>query len=188
MGSPGGQPILEWYGGQAASGLPAGPDVLWPLASISKLYTAAIIMALIERGELALELPAYVWVPELEDERRAITIRHLLTHTSGLLYEPPEMIALFQQRASLEELVEPAFSEALLFAPGSRIAYSDLAYAVLGLVAERAGGRSFPELLRTLVLEPAGLEKTFCPLPRSEARRAHRRCNRRRTTVGDVRR
>ena len=50
----GGRWTLEWYGGEAAPGLPAGPHVLWPLASVSKLYTAATVLALVKRGFLSL--------------------------------------------------------------------------------------------------------------------------------------
>src|SRR5436190_21230377 len=53
----GGEHVAEWYGGDANAGLPSGPDVLWPLASLSKLYTAAATMALVERGVLLLNTP-----------------------------------------------------------------------------------------------------------------------------------
>ncbi len=161
----GGRRVLEWYGGEAAPALPAGPGVLWPLASVSKLYTAATILALVERGILTLGTTVASILPEFdEDERRTITVRHLLTHTSGIPYEPADMELLLQQQLPLDEVIEAAFTEPLDFAPGSRIGYSDLGYALLGVLAERVTGRPFPELMREFVLLPAGLHETHFPL------------------------
>lgn len=161
----GGQLALEWYGGEAAPGLPAGPRVLWPLASVSKVYTAATVLALVERGFLSLDSKVASFLPEFDSEdRRAITVRHLLTHTSGLPYEPLDMESLLRQALPLDELIEAAFTEPLVFPPGSQIGYSDLGYAVLGVLAERVTGQDFPELVRVSVLEPAGLKDTFFPL------------------------
>ncbi len=168
----GGQLVLEWYGGEAAPGLPAGPRTLWPLASLTKLYTAATIMALVERGVLTLGTPVRAVLPEFDgDGREAVTIRHLLTHTSGLLYEPEDMETLLRQQLPLDELVEAAFSAPLQFQPGTQVSYSDLGYAIAGLAAEEAAGRPFPALVRELVLEPAGLRETYFPLPPEEAGR-----------------
>ncbi len=168
----GGSMVLEWYGGEGAPGLPAGPEVLWPLAAVSKLYTATAILALVERGLLTLGMTAASILPEFdEDERRAITVRHLLTHTSGVPYEPVDMETLLQQQLPLDELIEAAFTEPLDFAPGSRIGYSDLGYAVLGMVAERVTGRPFPEVVQEFVLMPAGLHATHFPLQGEENER-----------------
>ncbi|GBD16514.1 Esterase EstB [bacterium HR26] len=171
----GGQLVLEWYGGEAAPSLPAGPETLWPLASITKLYTAATIMALVERGVLTLGTPVRAVLPEFDgDGREAVTIHHLLTHTSGLLYEPEDMETLLRQQLPLDELVEAAFSEPLQFQPGTQVSYSDLGYAIAGMAAEEAAGRPFPALVRELVLEPAGLRETYFPLPPDEAGRLAR--------------
>lgn len=165
-----GQLLLEWYGGRAASNLEAEPDVLWPLASISKVYTATTIMALVERGVVTLNLPVASVVEEFDDEeRRSITIRHLLTHTAGVPYEAPDIEALLRQRLPLDELLEAGLSQPLDFVPGTRIGYSDLGYGLLAVVAERVTGRAFPELVREFVLEPAGLTDTWFPVPDSES-------------------
>src|SRR5580700_8946472 len=74
-----GQKILEYYAGEAAPGLASGPDVLWPIASISKVYTAAMIMRLVEEGVLTLNLPVCEILPTFWSEVR---LRHLLTHTA----------------------------------------------------------------------------------------------------------
>src|SRR5437764_466151 len=82
----GGEQVAEWYGGQAAEGLASGPNVLWPLASASKLYTAAAVMALVERGVLMVGMPVQTILPDFTgDGRDEITLKHLLTHTSGII-------------------------------------------------------------------------------------------------------
>ena len=165
-----GERVLEWYGGQAAPGVGAGPDILWPLASISKVFTASTIMALVERGLLTLSMPIATVLDELDDEeRRAITIRHLLTHTAGVPYEAPDIETLLRQRLPLDELLEVGLDQPLDFVPGTRVGYSDLGYGILALVAERVTGRAFATLVREFVIEPAGLTDTWFPLPDSDA-------------------
>src|SRR6186713_2934101 len=70
-----GQLVLEHYEGIAGPGEQADPDTLWPLASISKLYAAATIMRLIERGELALNMTARSVLPRLHGGKEVITLR-----------------------------------------------------------------------------------------------------------------
>jgi len=167
-----GEPLGEWYAGEAAPGLPSGPDVLWPLASISKLYTAAAVMALVEDGLLTLSLPVHRVLPAFTgDGREAVTLRHLLTHSSGLIYESPRMEALLTGRASLDTIVDEAYGHPLRFPPGERIAYSDYGIALAARVASAVAGMPFPEIVRRRVLEPAGLRGTFFPTPPAEQRR-----------------
>ena len=168
------------HGGQVAArvvgtmvpGRPAGPNTLWPLASITKLYTAATVMALVERGELALTTHVRRLLPAFTgDGRERITVRHLLTHTSGLIYEPAEMEQLLLARATLDDVAAVAYREPLRHPPGTCHEYSDLGYALLGRVAAVATGQAFPDLVRDLVLVPAGLSETFFPPPVAERTR-----------------
>lgn len=162
----GGRLVAEGYWGQARPEQAAGPDILWPLASISKLYTAAAVMALVERGELTLSQPVSRFLPELAGEgREAITLRQLLTHTSGLIYESPQMEQVLLRHTPLDGILDEAYGHPLLFAPGAGYSYSDFGIGLAGRVAARAAGTPFPELVRELVLDPAGLEQTFMPPP-----------------------
>jgi CubicO group peptidase (beta-lactamase class C family) len=157
-----GAPIATHFAGQAAPGAAAGPQTLWPLASITKLYTAAAVLSLVERGVLALSTPVRRVLPAFDgDGRERITLRHLLTHTSGLIYESPEWERLLIAQTPLEEIVDEVYRAPLRFAPGEGQAYSDLGFGLLGRVAATAAGRPFPELVCELVIEPAGLEETF---------------------------
>lgn len=158
-----------WFVGQAGPGLAAGPDVLWPLASISKVYTAATVMALVERGELTLSRPVHHLLPDFRGEgREAVRLWHLLTHTSGLPYESAQMAARLRDRTPLSAIVDEAYTEPLRFAPGTRIAYSDYGFALAARVAEAAAGVPFPRLMQRLLLEPAGLRQTYFPPTRAE--------------------
>src|SRR4051794_34492837 len=164
--------VFEHYAGLAAPGRAADPQTLWDLASIGKGYTAATIIALVERGELTFSRPVAAWLPACHgDGREQITLRHLLTHTSGLDGEAPEVLRLSDANAPLEAIVTAALNAPLCFQPGTDRRYSNIGSAVAAHVAALATGTPFPELLRTLVLDPAGLQNTFRPVPPAEAGR-----------------
>lgn len=167
-----GKLVIEHYEGLAAPGQPAGVETLWPLASISKLYTAAMIVRLIELGELTLSTRIRAILPRMDGEGKdRITLRQLLTHTAGFIYESPEMQRLLMEQTPLVDIVDEAYERPLVFQPGSDQLYSDLGFAVAGRVATVAMQRDFAELVRELVLEPAGLSDTFMPPSRGEDER-----------------
>jgi beta-lactamase class C len=162
----GGEVALEHYAGDAGPGNPAAPETLWPIASISKLYTATMIMRLVEQGELTLITRAGTILPRFDgDGKERITLRQLLTHTSGLQYEPPELPRLLAAQTPIEEMVDVAYALPLDYPPGTDQHYSDLGYGVAGRLAAVAMETDFPSLIRELVLEPVGLTDTFLPAP-----------------------
>lgn len=159
-----GELVAERHWGQAAPGRPAGPNTLWPLASISKLYAAAAVMALVERGELTLGTPVRTLLPEFDGGgREQVTLRHLLTHTSGLIYESPEMEAVLRRQTPVEAIIDEAYAHPLQFSPGTKFSYSDFGIALAGRMAAVAAGLPFPEVVRRFVLEPGHLHQTFMP-------------------------
>lgn len=163
-----GQPIFEHFAGCARADLDAGPAVLWPVASISKLYTAAAIMRQVERGQITLGIRVSTVLPSFSGGgRESITLRQLLTHTSGLPYESPQMADRLSARVSIDEIFDEACSLDLKFQPGTSQLYSDLGYAVAGRLAASVAGRAFEELVYAEVLQPAGLAETYIPPPAS---------------------
>jgi CubicO group peptidase (beta-lactamase class C family) len=156
------EPLLRHFAGNAGPGLPAGQEVLWPLASITKLFTAAAVMRLAELGELTVNTPVWSILPGFTDEgREDVRVRHLITHTSGLPYESPAMGKLLADHTSTDGLIDEAYVAPFLFAPGTRFQYSDYAYGLAGRVVATVAGMPFPDAVRRLVLEPMGLENTF---------------------------
>jgi serine-type D-Ala-D-Ala carboxypeptidase len=167
-----GAQVLDWSAGNARDGVAANSSTLWPLASISKVYTAAVVMALVERGELSLGTTVTSVLPKFTgDGRDSVTIRHLMTHTSGLIYESPEMEKLLIQQTPYDEMVDEAYTHPLLFEPGSKLSYADYNFAIAGRVCSVVTGKPFPDLVRDLVLEPGGLHDTYMPPPEAEYER-----------------
>lgn len=158
--------VIEHYAGAVAPGLAAGPTVLWPIASISKLYTAAMITRLIEQGILTFNTLVHQVIPRyVGGGREEVRLRHLLTHTAGLIYESPEMTARLIAQTPMRGLIDEALAAELTFPPGSALAYGDNNYLVAGHLAEMATGQPFATLVEELVIRPMGLRNTFMPPP-----------------------
>src|SRR4051794_7279342 len=159
-----GQLVVEHYEGFAGPGRDAGPKTLWPLASISKLYTAAMLVRMVELGELTLSTRIQSVLPRMKGEgRERISLRQLLTHTAGLIYESPDMPKLMERQTPLATIVDEVYERPLAYAPGSDQLYSDLGYALAGRVGCVVAQDEFDHLVRELVLEPAGLADTYFP-------------------------
>ena len=139
------------------------------LASMSKAYSGAIALALASRGELRLDDTIGEWLPGVLPLAERVTVREALQHVSGLpdYIKDPEFIAELmrdprQYMAPLELLSFVADDE-LEFEPGTEYAYSDTDNVVVALIAERASGLSYEQLLERYVYAPVGLEQTSLP-------------------------
>jgi CubicO group peptidase (beta-lactamase class C family) len=139
------------------------PDTKFHFASMGKMFTAIAIGQLVQAGRLSFDdtlarvLPEY---PQLDHARR-ITIRHLLSHRSGLgsLFDD----ARFDRRrdyGSLLALVSAVADKQLAFEPGTRWAYSNEGYEVLGAVIEKVSGMRYADYVRTHIFAPAGMTST----------------------------
>lgn len=140
----------------------AGPATNYRLASVSKQFTAAAILLLAQDGKLGIDDPARKWLPSLPAVAKPITLRHLLTHTSGVLDYEDLMADPYDGQihdAGVLDLL--AKEHRLYFAPGSRYRYSNSGYALLALVVERASGLSFPDYLRQRIFQPLGMADTL---------------------------
>lgn len=143
-----------------------GPDTIYRIGSMTKSFTAAIILQLAAQGSLRLDDPITVHLPGYPTHGKAITLRHLLTHTSGI--KGYTELDAFWKRASepipREELVRLFAAEPLDFDPGTRWAYSNSGYYLLGLVIEAVTGRPYADAVQDLVTRPLGLDRTgYCP-------------------------
>lgn len=134
-------------------------DTLYDLASLTKVVVTTTLAAqLVERALLALDEPASARLPDFRATLgNGVTVGHLLDHSSGL----PAHLPLYLDTAGPAAYRASLAQVALEAAPGTRIAYSDLGFLVLGLLLEQAGGAGLEELARTSVLGPLGLRDTL---------------------------
>jgi CubicO group peptidase (beta-lactamase class C family) len=132
-------------------------------------------MSLVERGQITLNTLVCSVLPEFAGEgREEVRLRHLLTHTSGLIYESPVMEQRLKNQTPLDALIAEALQAPLRFKPGSNVAYADYNTLVAGHMVEVATGTPLSELVRTLVLEPMNLRDTFFPTPPQQQARVAR--------------
>ncbi len=139
-----------------ASGARAEAETPYLIGSLSKQITAAAIYKLETQGKLALGDPISRFLPGVPDDKKAITIDHLVHHTSGLVYLAG---GLFDS-ISTDSMVRAVLASKLDFEPGARYQYSNPGYNLLGAIIERASGRTHNDYLRRELFEPAGMTQT----------------------------
>src|SRR5699024_4502117 len=143
-------------------------DVLYGVGSISKTYTAVLMMTLVEEGKVDLDQPVTTYLPEftMADPRyEDITVRMLLNHSSGLMGSAGPSSFLFGDGAhdASDDLLERLSTQTLQADPGAYSVYSNDSYTLAQLVIEAASGMDYGAYLREAVIEPLGLENTFVP-------------------------
>lgn len=155
--------IHETCGGLAdtLNGLSCTPDTRFQLASVSKQFTAAAVLLLVDRGIVSPDDPVARWLPDCPFSWESITVHQLLCHSSGLGHwedypeirlnewrAPADVLAAFQQRAPY-------------FRPGTAFRYSSPGYVVLAHVVERASNQRYTTFLHEALFAPLGLSRTF---------------------------
>jgi CubicO group peptidase (beta-lactamase class C family) len=141
--------------------IPATPATNYRLASMTKQFTAASILLLAEEGRLTLDDAARKWLPSLPAATNDITLRHLLTHTSGLIdYEDliPEGTTQQVHDADVLRLLEA--ENRTYFAPGTQYRYSNSGYSLLSLIVARCSGEDFAKFLRERIFKPLQMQNT----------------------------
>jgi CubicO group peptidase (beta-lactamase class C family) len=129
-------------------------DAMFLLGSISKPVSVTALMTLFERDEFQLDDPVKKFLPQFVGDRRDdVTIRHLLTHVSGLPDQLPENNELRRKHAPLSAFVEHAVRTPLQFVPGSKYQYSSMAILLAARVAERISGADIRTLVERAVFD-----------------------------------
>jgi CubicO group peptidase (beta-lactamase class C family) len=157
-----GKPVIRKAYGLAnvEAGVQATPATNYRLASVTKQFTAAAILALADDGKLSLDDSAKKWLPSLPQGH--VTIRQLLTHTSGLIdYEDVIPEGTTEQLLDADVLRLLESQNRTYFEPGSKYQYSNSGYALLALIVEKASGMSFANFLRERIFLPLGMQNTF---------------------------
>jgi CubicO group peptidase (beta-lactamase class C family) len=136
-------------------------DAMFLLASISKTISIATVMTLFDEGLFRLEDPVQNFIPEFQKEgREKITMRHLMTHVSGLPDQLPENAKLRSQHTPLSGFVDAAIRTPLLFSPGARYSYSSMAILLATEIARRISGKSIAELTQERIYGPLKMTRS----------------------------
>jgi CubicO group peptidase (beta-lactamase class C family) len=162
-----GRIVLERAYGMAdlEHGIPNAPATIFEAGSVSKQFTAAAIMLLVQQGRVTLDDDIRQYVPEIPDYGTPIRIRHLLNHTSGLR-DWGSVAAIGgwsrSQRTHTHEHVVDILSRqrGLNYTPGAEYSYSNSGYNLAAVIVERVSGISFAEFSRRYIFEPLGLVDT----------------------------
>ena len=150
-----------------AFAVPMRADTRFRIASITKLFTATIILQLAEEGRIRLDQPVRTYLPDITGGARDATIRQLLNHTSGIAqYDRvasleqalTEGVPNYQRPMTPEAMVKVCCEGALASRPGSKFDYNNADYLLLGRIIERLDGRPYEAALKARLLEPLGLK------------------------------
>jgi CubicO group peptidase (beta-lactamase class C family) len=146
--------------------VPARPNTVYRIASISKPIAATAVMQLVERGRVNLDDTVQKYVPAFPVKgEQTMTVRHLMTHTSGIRhYREGEMESRDAYR-TIADALRIFKDDPLLFEPGTKYSYSTYAYNLLAGVVESASGLSYEQYLNQHVWGPAGMTATYFDYP-----------------------
>jgi serine beta-lactamase-like protein LACTB len=138
----------------------AGGDTVYRVGSVSKPVTALALMMLVEQGKLDLDAPITDYLPEFQPANpfgKKITLRQMLSHHSGLVREAPVGNYFDDSNPGLAKMVASLSKTGLVFAPETRISYSNAAVATAGYVLERTQKEPFAKYMQRVLLEPLGM-------------------------------
>ncbi|MCU0382910.1 MAG: beta-lactamase family protein, partial [Cyclobacteriaceae bacterium] len=140
----------------------ANNESLYRIGSISKTYTATLILMLKEKGKLSLTDKLSAWFPDIKNADQ-ITVEHLLRHRSGLFNFTNELnfAQWMTQPIKQEELLQKIIQYTPNFKPGEKFEYSNTNYFLLALIAEKQSSKKYHQLLHDLICKPLKLKRTF---------------------------
>jgi len=147
--------------------VPAVPDTVFRIASMTKQFTAVAVLMLAEQGKLRLEDEITKFLPDYPTHGSRITITHLLGHQSGIYdyADLPEIADGMRQDVTLDELIAMFKDRPLDFEPGTQMAYSSSGYILLGAIIEKVSGQSYADFIEQRVFKPAGMTHSLYENP-----------------------
>jgi D-alanyl-D-alanine carboxypeptidase len=142
------------------AGKPLEPEHVLRIGSVTKQFTAAAVMLLVESGKVSLDDEIGKYVPSYN--RAGVTVQRLLSHTAGVpsYTDRPGWIGRMAQDLGPEQILASFKDLPLEFAPGQRWRYSNSGYYLLGLLIEKVSGQSYPQFLATHIFQPLGMKHT----------------------------
>jgi len=167
---------------------PFRTNTLCWIASVTKPVTVAAAMTLMDEGKLSLDDPVEKYLPEFREQadangvHYAVTVRHLMTHTAGIVNDPPTRPrGVWAIGGALEDswltatdhagIVRAIAQSPLLFKPGSQVKYSSAAMFVLGRLIEVISGKPYAQFVKERILDPLGMKDSYYAPPATEAGR-----------------
>jgi len=145
--------------------VPITPASIFHAASVSKQFTAMAVMLLAHEGKLSLDADVHTYLPELPDYGQRITLRHLLTHTSGLR-DQWDLLALARGRFEEDRITEADVldivtrQKALNFVPGTEYLYSNTGYTLAAVIVHRVSGKPLRQFADERIFKPLGMTRT----------------------------
>lgn len=137
---------------------PATPQTVYKAASLSKQFVAAAIMLLVQDGKIQLDDKASKFLDGTPDTWKEITVRELLTHTSGIVRDPAEYDPYREQ--PIADVIKSAYALPLSFQPGDKWLYSNIGYYVLAEIISRVSGKPWDAFIAQRLFSPAGMAST----------------------------
>ena len=152
---------LKGYGVASVEfNVPVTTDTVFEIGSVSKQMTAAGIMLLVEDGKVDLDAPISTYLPNTPEAWKPVTVRHLLTHTSGVKsYSSLDGFEL-SRRVKIDGFIKQLSPYPLEFVPGERNIYSNSGFNLLAYIIETQSGKPYMQFMRERIFTPLGMSKT----------------------------
>ncbi len=139
-------------------GVTAKPETVYQLASVSKQFTAAGVMLLVQDGKINLDDSIKTYLTDAPETWQDITVRQILNHTAGLGDYDADFDYLHPKTE--EEMLSNIYQSKLMFEPGSRFSYSNFGYIILSILISKVSGQSFGEFMTERIFAPLGMSAT----------------------------
>jgi CubicO group peptidase (beta-lactamase class C family) len=148
--------IVKGYGlANIEHNVPVKPETIFQSGSVGKQFTSMAVMILVEDGKIGLDEKISKYLGDVPDSWKGITIRHLLTHTSGTTDYPANFD--FRRDYTEAEFLKFAKEVPVAFAPGEKWQYSNLGYVLLGIIVGKVSGKFYGDFLQERVFKPLGM-------------------------------
>jgi D-alanyl-D-alanine carboxypeptidase len=143
--------------------VPMQPDNVFEIGSVTKQFTSTAVLMLVEQGKLGLGDDVRKYLADFPDKGATITVEHLLTHTSGIpsYTGSAKWMPLWRKEMTPAEIIALTKDDPLEFAPGSRFAYNNTGYVMLGAIIEKVSGVSYAEFVAKHIFEPLGMRHSY---------------------------
>ena len=140
--------------------VPVQPDTVFQIQSVTKTFTATAIMLLVEEGKVSVDDKVTKYFTNLPESWKGITVRHLLSHSSGIKDFINEPTMDLRKDIAPEDVIESLRNLPLNFQPGEKYAYSNTGYHLLGMIIRNVTGKYWGEFLEERIFDPLGMNDT----------------------------